>query len=119
MEATHPPAPRQSRHLRPAVAVIGLGAAAWGAAAAPTLLCLPAAALAAAGALAAGRRPALGFVLLFAAAAAGPLAAGASWIGPGVAATVAGLLALAATANPFAEEIAAERGARGRTTPPS
>ncbi|HTI32369.1 MAG TPA: hypothetical protein VL422_01755, partial [Miltoncostaea sp.] len=88
-------APDRTRHLRAAVAVAGLAAAAWGAIAAPTALGLIAAALVAAGAVAVMWSPAVAFAVLFAGASAGPLAEGGPWIGPAVLATLAGLLALA------------------------
>ncbi len=113
MELPTPSARRRTARLPPAIAVLGLGAAAWGVAPAPATSALPPAALVAAGALLALRRPASAVVLLFAGAAAGPIAAGAAWMGPAVAATVAGVLALWATENPFAREIADERR-RGR-----
>jgi hypothetical protein len=96
--------------------VAGLAAAAWGAVAAPSLLGLIAAALVVGGAVAVRWSPAVSFALLFAGASAGPLAEGGPWIGPAVLATLAGLAALAVTENPFAGEIAAERG---RTSPRS
>lgn len=115
----HPAAaPGRTRPFRVAVAVAGLAAAAWGAVAAPTFLGLGGAALVAAGAVAVLRSPAVAFPLLFAGASAGPLAEGGPWIAPAVLATVAGLAALAATENPFAGEMAAERE-RARTSPRS
>ena len=73
--------------------------------------------LALVGALVAVRLPALSCVLLFLTSTGGFLSAGAPWLGPGAVLLVAAVLALAATENPFAGEIAAERSARAHDRP--
>jgi hypothetical protein len=96
-----------------AIAVaLGLAGGAWGlavAADAGVAAVLPAAA-ALAGALMALRSTAVAFVTLLLAGSGGVMAAGTPWIGPGLLASAASLVLLAALPDPFAAERARERG---------
>lgn len=69
------------------------------------------------GGVAALRLPAAGCVLLTVATVGGPMAVGTAWLGPGASMLIGAALALWATHDPFAREIAREREVRTRGRP--
>ena len=122
---------RGSRRTRAAAALLGLGGGAWGVlvglgalevigrgalhpadgrvgqVAGTVALVLAAAAVV--GALTVLRYPATACALLFSAGIGGPLAVGATWIGPAALLLTSAMLALWATHDPFAGEVRRER----------
>lgn len=121
----------RTRWPRGAAALLGLAGGAWGALVAlgaldvmsrgalhpadgrggqvAGIVALVLAGAAVAGALASLAYPATGCALLFTAGIGGPLAVGATWLGPAALLLTAAMLALWATHDPFAEQVRRER----------